>query len=40
MREKILFEIDQDTDGIFEVEVLISEPLEVLSVAVDIKEMT
>jgi hypothetical protein len=39
VREKILFEINQDTDGILETEVLISEPLEVLSVTVDMKDM-
>lgn len=39
VREKISFEIDQNTDGILEAEVLISEPLEVLSIIVDVKKV-
>ena len=39
MREKISFEINKNTDGILEAEVLISEPLEVLSIIVDVKKV-
>lgn len=39
MREKISFEINKNTDGILEAEVLISEPLEVLSIMVDVEQV-
>ena len=38
MREKISFEINKNTAGILEAEVLISEPLEVLSIMVDVEQ--
>lgn len=39
MREKISFEINKNTDGILEAEVLISEPLEVLSIMLDVEQV-